>query len=190
MSKTLISSLIALSFFAAGSAAEAATKKIKYDANELGFIAPAIGGDGFSVVQIDGVTSFLSVPVVLPADYKNNSQIKVKVNYSINQTGCNLLLSPFAVLRARSGLPPSGGLIGAPGIGLAVVGSTTVATPAITSQVFSQATLLNKDTVGAVTSQKAGDTITIYFARGGGAVADTCTNGLNATGATIIYQTN
>lgn len=190
MTKTLLSSLIALSLFAAGSAAKAATKKIKYDANELGFIAPATGGDGISVNLPDGATSFLTIPVVLPADYKKNSQIKFKINYSIGQTGCNLVLSPYIVLRVRNGKAPAGGVVNVAGSGLLFAGSTTVAAPAVDGAVFSHTAVLNKPTAGAMTSQQAGDTITVAFLRSGSAGADTCTNGLAATGATIVYQTN
>ena len=190
MTKTLLSSLIALSLFAAGSAAEAATKKIKLDANELGFISPATGGDGISVNLPDAATSFVTVPVVLPADFKKNSQLKFKINYTIGQIGCNLALTPYIVLRVRNGKAPAGGVVNVAGTGLVFAGSTTVAAPAVSGAVFSHTAVLNKPTVGAMTSQQAGDTITVAFIRGGSAAADTCTNGLGATGATIIYQTN
>lgn len=76
------------------------------------------------------------------------------------------------------------------GSGVVFAGSTTVAAPAVDDTVFSQTAVLDKPTMGAMTSQQAGDTITVAFLRGGSAVVDTCTNGLSATGATIVYQTN
>ncbi len=74
--------LLGAALLAASASAEAATKKIRLDANELGFLMPSDGRFGYSVLLPDGALSIVTVPFVLPADYKKNSQIKVRINYT------------------------------------------------------------------------------------------------------------
>lgn len=190
MHKSIIYSLLALAVFAGASAAEAGTKKIKLDANELesdgtnSFMAL-----GYAIVMPDAVASFASVPVVLPPNYKKNSQVTVRINYAIGDTGCAVAISPAAVLRVRKGKPLVIGETNVPGTGLVFSGNTTVNAPATETQVFSQAVQLSKATVGEILDQKAGDTLTVLFVRVGNAAPDTCTNELAAVGATVTYET-
>ncbi len=182
--------LLGAALLAASASAEAATKKIKLDVNELVAIAPSTFVLGLAITIPDGALNAVSVPFVLPADYKKNSQVKIKINYYAGQTGCNFALTPYLVFRARPGRAPTGGAVNTAGTGLVFSGSTIVAAPAVTGAVFSQTALLNKQTGSPMVDQKAGDMITVVFARDGSSVTDTCINAIATVGATIVYQTN
>ncbi len=101
-----------------------------------------------------------------------------------------MMLIPSEVFRVRFGARPDRGAVNVPGSGLIFAGSVTVAVPAANDTVFGQTVLLNKPTAGSVLNQKAGDTLTMIFARDGSDAADTCTDVLEAVGATVVYKTN
>lgn len=191
MFKSTLFSILALSVVASASTAEAGTKKIKLDVNEFeadgNFAVPELG---FSVTISDAGPGIVSVPFVLPANYKTNSTLTVKMNYAIEDTGCNVMAGAVAVLRARKGKLPSVLDYADVGSGISTVGGLVFAAPAVAGSVASRTMKVERPTAGNILTQKAGDTVTLVFARVGIAADDTCTSSLAVTGATIIYETN
>jgi hypothetical protein len=191
MMKSALSSLLAFAVIAGATAAEAATKKVKLDVNELaGDGTMAVAHMGLSITIDDAGLGIVSVPFVLPANYKANSTLKVKVHYAIEETGCNLLAGAAGVLRARKGKLPS--ILGSSdaGSGLTTVGGEIFAAPAVAGALATKTVRVARPTAGTILSQKPGDTVTLMFGRAGFVAGDTCTSSMAVTGATILYETN
>jgi hypothetical protein len=189
MIKAAIATLAVLAAISA--TAEAGTRKIKLTVSQLAPDGENVNRYlGNAVYMSDEGWGFVSVPFVLPGDYKTNSTITVKLDYSHEQAGCSLHAGGQGVFRVRKGKPPSDLNLNDPGVGLTSVGGLIFATPSPAGTVASRTFKISKPTEGPILSQKAGDTISMNFFRDGGAAEDTCVSSLAITGATIIYETN
>jgi hypothetical protein len=191
MSKTVLSSLLALALLAGASTAEAGTKKVRLDYNELnpdGIISGTLMG--MYTIMGDAGLTFVTVPWVLPSDFKTNSTIKMKVHLATAEIACNVFGGVVAVMRARPGKITSALGIGDAGHGITNATGLVYAVSPTAEKLFAHSSTLAKPTAGTITSQKAGDMLSVMFAREGTNVADTCTDALLVSGVTFTYETN
>jgi hypothetical protein len=145
---------------------------------------------GFTGVSLANTFSDVVVNFTVPADYKKNSPISIKLRMFLGGVSCTISLGAAGVYRYRPGVD-----VTVETVGLTNDNGDVFTRPASLTEINTRSYTLRKAgggpfVTGSIADQRAGDGISAIIRRAGSSISDSCTDLLIINSAKITYTTN